>query len=286
MKKLFSVVLAGVILSSMAASVSAHWDAESKGDIPAVPAGQITIDGQLNEAVWADALQVQIDQFNTGTENDTRGTAYMLWSVDTWYLFVEVKDADVQVSDESVQQETPWNTDSVEMFFDFGNEHADLVKQFRVDYSGWPSYYEEGGGFYAYGPDAKPYFGDYAVQIDSDGYNIEMAINVAQYGLKEGDAIGIQLQINDITAESPTATYAVWNMNQSMGAGSWDGDLYDYVVLGAELKVEEPVVDEPAVDEPAVDAPVTEAPVTADAGIVAAAAVMAVAAGVVLSKKH
>ena len=171
------------------------------------------------------------------------------------------------------------------MFFDFGNEHADLVKQFRVDYSGWPSYYEEGGGFYAYGPDAAPYFGDYAVQIDSDGYNIEMAINVAQYGLKQGDAIGIQLQINDVTAESPTATYAVWNMSQSMGAGSWDGDLYDYVVLGAELTVEEPVVEEPAVEEPAVDAPV-EAPVTADAGIVAAAAVMAVAAGVVLSKKH
>jgi len=51
--------------------------------------------------------------------------------------------------------------------------------------------------------------------------------------------------------------------------------------------------DEPAAEEPAVDAPVEEpvddapeAPVTSDAGIVAAAAVMAVAAGVVLSKKR
>ena len=34
------------------------------------------------------------------------------------------------------------------------------------------------------------------------------------------------------------------------------------------------------------DAPVETAPVTADAGIVAAAAVMAAAAGIVLSKKH
>ena len=42
--------------------------------------------------------------------------------------------------------------------------------------------------------------------------------------------------------------------------------------------------DEPVVDEPTEDVPAT--PVTSDAGIVAAAAVMAVAAGIVLSKKH
>ena len=46
-------------------------------------------------------------------------------------------------------------------------------------------------------------------------------------------------------------------------------------------------VEEPAADEPATDAPAAEnVPTTADAGFVAAAAVMAVAAGIVLSKKH
>ena len=286
MKKIFSAILAGVVLSSLATAVSAHIDATNIGEVPAVPAGSITIDGFMDEAVWADALTVEINQLNLGSEDGAQGTAKMLWSEDTWYIFYDVKDADVQVSDPEIQQNTPWSTDSVEMFFDFTNEHAADVYQFRVDYSGWPSYYlNQSGDEHAYGPDAAPYIGDFKVQLDADGYNVEMAINVAKYGLKMGDSIGIQLQINDVTADSPTACANVHNMNQSMGAGSWDADLYDYITLGAELVVEEPVVDEPAVDAP-VDAPATEAPVTADAGIVAAAAVMAVAAGVVLSKKH
>ena len=283
MKKIFSVILAGVILSSLATAVSAHKDAALIGEVPAVPAGAITIDGELNEQVWADALVVDINQYNIGLEGGAQGKAYMLWSEDTWYIYYDVTDADVQISDPDIQQNQPWNTDSVEMFFDFTNEHAADVYQFRVDYSGWPSYYlNQSGDEYAYGPDAAPYIGAWEVKLDKDGYNIEMAVNVGKYGLKEGDEIGLQLQINDVTADSPTATASVYNMAQSLDAKSWDADLYDYIKLGAELVIEEPVVDEPAVDAPAD----TTAPTTADAGIVGAAAVLAIAAGVVLSKKH
>ena len=286
MKKLFTVILAGVILSSLATAVSAHKDAALIGEVPAVPAGAITVDGVMDEQVWASALQVEINQYNTGIEGGATGTAYMLWSTDTWYIFYDVQDADVQISDPDIQQTQPWNTDSVEMFFDFTNEHSADVYQFRVDYSGWPSFYlNNTGDIQAYGPeDAAPYIGNWAVTNNNNGYRIEMAVNIATYGLKEGDEIGLQLQINDVTADSPTATSSVYNMAQSLDAKSWDADLYDYIKLGAELVIEEPVVDEPAVDAPT-DAPAT-APTTADAGIVAAAAVMAVAAGVVLSKKH
>ena len=120
------------------------------------------------------------------------------------------------------------------------------------------------------------------VTMDAEGYNVEVAVNLSEWGLKEGDAIGLQLQINDMTAANETGTTAVWNMAQSLGAGSWDADLYDYVVLGGALEVPE----EPAAEETPVEGGAAETPVTADAGIVAAAAVMAVAAGVVLSKKH
>jgi hypothetical protein len=168
------------------------------------------------------------------------------------------------------------------MFFDFGNEHADLVQQFRVDVGNWLSYYTEGGADSIYGPDAGQFFGDYKVTMDAAGYNVEVAVNLEKWGLKEGDAIGMQLQVNDCTTDSPTATASVFNMAQSLDAKSWDADLYDYVVLGAALEVPE----EPVEDAPVEDAPAESAPVTADAGIVAAAAVMAVAAGVVLSKKH
>ena len=282
MKKLFSVILAGVILSSLAASVSASYDAAKVADVPKVPSADlIVIDGEMNDAVWADAVKVEINQFNVGTENDTHGTAYMLWGDDTWYLFYDVYDAEIVPPTEDAQNNTPWTTDSVEMFFDFGNEHADLVQQFRVDAAGWLSYYTEGGADSIYGPDAGQFFGDYAVVMDKDGYNVEVAVNLEKWGLKEGDAIGLQLQINDMTAANETSTTAVWNMAQSLGAGSWDADLYDYVVLGGALEVpEEPVEETP------VEGGAAETPVTADAGIVAAAAVMAVAAGVVLSKKH
>lgn len=295
MKKFFSAILAGVVLASLAASVSASDIGESKGNVPKVPDGQITIDGNINEAVWADALQVQIDYLNPAYSEDDgiRGTAYMLWADGSWYLAVDVKDYDVVVSDPDVQQNQPWCTDSVEMFFDFGNENAGDIHQFRLDYSGFPSYYKnQTGDEHAYGPEAAaPYFDEYKVALTNDGYCIEMRVNLDKYDLKEGDAIGLQLQINNVTQESPTNPVSVFNMRSSLDASSWQSDSYDYVVLGGELEIPEPVVDTPVDDAPVDGAPVVDeapatTPVTADAGIVAAAAVMAVAAGVVLSKKH
>ncbi len=289
MKKFFSAILAGVVLASMAASVAASDIGESKGNVPKVPDGQITIDGKIDEAVWADALQVQIDTFNVGSEDvGGTGTAYMLWTDGKYYLAVDVKDPDVVLSTEDVQMSTPWTTDSVEMFFDFGNENAGDIHQFRVDYSGFPSYYmNQTGDAQAYGHEqAKEYFDGYAASLTKDGYSIEMLVNLDKYGIKEGDAIGLQLQINNILSDNVTATASVYNMASSLGALSWQSDSYDYVVLGPELEIEEAPADE-AVDAPAENTGAAETvPPTADAGIVAAAAVMAVAAGVVLSKKH
>ncbi len=283
MKKFFSAILAGVVLASMATSVAASDIGESKGVVPKVPDGQITIDGELTESVWTEGIEVMIDLFNTGTEDDTHGIARMLWADGSWYLYVQVYDAEVVVPEEDAQLNRPWESDSVEMFFDFGNEHAQLAQQFRVDCTGWQSYYEEGGATYAYGPDAEAFFDDSAVKMTSYGYDIEMRINLDKYGLKEGDKIGLQLQINNQTEASKPANYNVYNMASSLDAKSWDVDMYDYIELGAELNIPEEVVE----DVPAADAPAAEStPVTADAGIVAAAAVMAIAAGVVLSKKH
>ena len=96
----------------------------------------------------------------------------------------------------------------------------------------------------------KNYFDEYAVKIDDDGYNVEMVINLSQWGLNPGDEIGLQLQINDVISSNPTEVYSCWNMHQSMGAGSWDPDLYDYVTL-EEQEIEE-VVETP-VEIPAAD---------------------------------
>ncbi|MCQ2431914.1 MAG: hypothetical protein MJ175_04845 [Clostridia bacterium] len=296
MKKLFSVILAGVVLSALATSVSASTDGECKAIVPKVnPANPaIVVDGQMDAAYADFGAPVMIDLFNVGTETGTYGEAYMMWDDNGYYLFVKVYDADVQIPSEDLQMSSPWNTDSVEMFFDFGNDHHELTQQFRVDFSGFPSYYTEGGADSAYGAEAAaPYFDDYAAYFHNEGYNIEMRVNLTKFNvdLKEGSEIGLQLQINDMTAANESGTTAVYNMANSNDAKSWDTDLYDYVRLGAMVEtivVEEPVAEEPAADAeaPADIAPAPVAPATADAGIVAAAAVMAIAAGVVLSKKH
>ena len=292
MKKLVSLALAVLMLSALAISASASVDGACKGIVPQIDPGVIVVDGEMDD-VYADALKVDIDLFNTGSETGTHGEAYMLWAEGSYYLYVRVYDADVQVPTEDMQMNTPWCTDSVEMFFDFGNNHELLTQQFRVDFSGFPSYYTEGGAEYAYGPvDAAPYFDEYAATWKDYGYNIEMKVNFSTIGvaLKQGDSIGLQLQINDMTADNESGTTAVYNMANSNDAKSWDTDLYDYVTLGEKIVIETPVEEAPAEEAAAEEAPAAAAPAaaptTADAGIIAAGAVMAVAAGVVLSKKH
>lgn len=214
----------------------------SIGNVPYIKPDRIVIDGQYS-SVWYNALTVDIDQFAVGDKNAaTRGKAYMYWTEGKWYLFVDVKDDDVAAPDPIMQANEPWRTDSVEMFFDFGHAHSDLVKQFRIDCAGYPSYYVEGDSFWAYGDDAKDYFDEYKVLRDEDGYNIEMVIDLTKWGLEPGEEIGIQLQLNDVTTAHPTEWRSCWNMHQSMGAGSWDADLYDYITLEAKpVEVEKPV---------------------------------------------
>jgi hypothetical protein len=77
-----------------------------------------------------------------------------------------------------------------------------------------------------------------------------MVINLSKWGLEPGDEIGIQLQINDLISEDPYNVHSCWNMHQSMGAGSWDAHLYDYITLEAK--------EEEIIEEKPIEIPVTE----------------------------
>jgi len=232
MKKLLSILAASMAALLMATAAFASDIGEKKGDVPKIEKGQIVIDGAKDEA-YDNALVVDINQFLTGSQTGTYGKAYMLWADGEYYLLVEVVDADVCKPTDTSHADHPWTTDSVEIFYDFGNEHEDLVQQFRIDCDGYPSYYVEGGGYYAYGPeDAAEYFDQYAAQRTAQGYNIEMLVNLKDYNLGEGMSIGLQLQINDVVKSNLEATAAIYNMASSMNAGSWDADSYDYITLG------------------------------------------------------
>ncbi|MGM9625191.1 MAG: sugar-binding protein, partial [Eubacteriales bacterium] len=194
------------------------------------------------ESIWSNAVQVQINQVNPASGcidgvNGT-GTAYMLWSDDSWYVYVQVHDDDILEPAEEMQAEQPWYTDSVEVFLDLHRNDGN-IHQLRVDCSEWPSYYmNTNGEITAYGPEAAaPYFDAYAVQLTDDGYCVEMSINLSSlddYHPMVGDDIGLQLQINNVTTEVPDGFYTCYNMESSLGAGSWEPENYDYVILGDE----------------------------------------------------
>ena len=310
MKKILSSILAIALMATMALSSAASDIGECKGEVPKVEAGSVTIDG-VKDAAYDNALCVDISQPLDGAATGAYGKAYMLWTDGSYYLLVEVYDADVVAPTEDNQLNSPWMTDSVEIFFDFTNEAAGLAEQYRIDCTGFPSYYIEGGAYYAYGPeDAKEYFDEYAAAKTDFGYNIEMRVNLKEaledYELKEGNSIGLQLQINDCTSDGNRVVY---NMVSSLNAGSWDVSSYDYITLGAPVAAETEAETEAVVEETEAAVEETEAvveetveetvvapaetseaaetaPQTFDAGVIAAAVAVISAAGYAVSRKH
>lgn len=291
MKKVLLFMSALLMLLTLSLPVFAGEEGALIGEVPMIDKGIVVIDGEMDD-IYSQALTVNINvphpQFG-GT--DTSGVAYMLWTEGAWYVYIEVKDAEVLEATEN-QMTAPWFTDSVEMMFDFGNMHTDLVKQYRVDYIGFPCYYEEGGAVEAYGVDAaSKYYDEYAARKNSDGYSIEMMIDLDKFALTEGDSIGLQLQINDIGNDDITTYAGVYYMESSLQPTSWDVEKYDYVTLGAKLVVETeaPATQAPAADIPAAaepTAPVTPAaPATADMSILTAVAILALSAGAVIASK-
>lgn len=318
MKKLFALILTTLLVTTMAVSAFASEAGACKGIVPKVEAGSVVIDG-TKDAAYDNALCVDINQFLSGADLGTYGKAYMLWTDGSYYLFVEVFDEDVATPSENAHLNSPWTTDSVEMFFDFSNEAVGLAEQYRIDCTGYPSYYIQDGAYFAYGPeDAKEYFDEYAAAKTDVGYNIEMRVNLKEaledYELKEGNSIGLQLQINDCVEGGGDSTIAVYNMDSSLNAGSWDVDKYDYVTLGgylentaetepeteaapeteaetvaeteAETTAPETEAETEAAEETVETSAETTAPQTFDMGVIAAALAAVSAAGYAVSKKR
>ena len=105
-----------------------------------------------------------------------------------------------------------------------------------------------------------------------------------QWGGKhaDGEIINALLCVLDRGADGSDNCYQITNAGAvTFAPADYPLELHLSTFVAPSLEVEEPVE-----DAPVEDAPAESAPTTADAGIVAAAAVMAVAAGVVLSKKH
>ena len=274
-KVLFALALCSVV-ASMTVSVAAETAATA-------PEATIkpTIDGVIDEA-WLNAEKMYGDVWGStteGLENPSIVSSYasLMWDNDGLYLLGVVYDTNIPTEDIEARNSVDFwvsETYTADVTFDGADGDWHYCKAStgeEVYYCGNETVYEEATT---------------AVAVYDEFYVVEIFCPWQTEGFAPaiGTKIGFTVSFNDdIDLDGGRDAYSYWKTTEDSGS-YWSETLAlpeIEFVAGPEV-----VVDEPAADEPATDAPATEAPVTADAGIVAAAAIMAVAAGVVLSKKH
>jgi hypothetical protein len=298
-KKISAGVLACLMLGALAANVSAVESTKTL-TVPRVEDGTINFTDKAARDAAYDLCEMQeiveqnLDYFPDSPAN-SNGKFWACYDSEYLYVYVEMTDAVIDYSHEDPNQ--TWNRESVGVMIDFDYVREEAYEYNYADNGDRVAYLNFAGDFVAVTyhiyandlPETDPYYGLYdmlklqSVADTGDGRILyEMALPWPDdFNPVEGAKFGFE-----ICAPNAEDGGRQGNVSWSPeGSEMWHyTDVCGTVTLGAAPVVEEPAVDEPAVDAP-VDAP-AEAPVTADAGIVAAAAVMAVAAGVVLSKKH
>ena len=301
MKKFGAIALSAAILSAMAVSASAAYIPQQ--DDPS------TIQFTLNQGytAWAadgvisDGEYARID-FKTSqisiaaATDDAAATAIQLpislyMSYDAEYVYVACETAaDQYVCDvDEATKGNMWAAHAIQL--SFANIDATISEE-RVElgyclssldnemYS--VSWFDPMG--IGYNPDDN---GDYIVVKNGNELVYEMRVPFTAFeekNLKEGDKfLGSVIWAMGTSEDGAADLYVHEQLGYGVsGDPGKDPTGHATFTLGAAL--EAPVVEDPAVDAPAEGG--ATAPTTADAGIVAAAAVMAIAAGVVLSKKH
>ena len=275
-KVLFALALCSVV-ASMTVSVAAETAAKAP-EATIKPA----IDGVIDEA-WSNADKMYGEVWGDqteGLENPSIVNSYasLMWDNDGLYLLGVVYDTNIPDAEDVEARNSIdfWVSETYtdDTTFDAADGDWHYCKAStgeEVYYCGNETVYDEATT---------------AVAVYDEFYVVEIFCPWQTEGFAPaiGTKIGFTVSFNDdIDLDGGRDAYAYWKTTEDSGA-YWSETLAlpeIEFVAGPEV-----VVDEPAADEPATDAPATEAPVTADAGIVAAAAIMAVAAGVVLSKKH
>ena len=301
MKKFGAIALSAAILSAMAVSASAAY-IEQAAD-PAtiaftIPQGYTAwaADGVISEGEYS---QITIDPSwisIAAASDEAAATAIQLpislyMSYDATYVYVACTTAaDQWVCDIDESNEgNMWAAHAIQTSF-ANIDATDSAERLELGYALSSldnnlyacSWFDPMG--IAYDPDDA---GDYTVVKNGNTITYEMRIPFNAFveaPLKEGDKfLGSIVWAMGTSEDGGSDLYVHEQLGYGVsGDPGKDPTGHATITLGAAL--EAPVVDTPVEGEAGTDAPA--ASTTADAGIVAAAAVMAVAAGVVLSKKH
>jgi hypothetical protein len=301
MKKFGAIALSAAILSAMAVSASAAY-IEQAAD-PAtitftIPQGYTAwaADGVISEGEYA-KIDVKPEWISIAAASDeAAATAIQLpislyMSYDANYVYVACETAaDQYVCDiDDSNAGNMWAAHAIQLSF-ANIDATDSAERVELGYALSSldnnlyavSWFDPMG--IAYDPDDA---GDYTVVKTGNSLVYEMRVPFAAFeekNLVEGNKfLGSVIWAMGTSEDGGSDAYVHEQLGYGVsGDPGKDPTGHATFTLGAAL--EAPVVEEPAVDAPAEGG--ATAPTTADAGIVAAAAVMAIAAGVVLSKKH
>ena len=294
MKKILASAMAVSMIAALAVSASAIAD-EERDDVT-VYFNTPTIDGVINDGEWDKDNAIDVTADNAmlwgGDEINNLVYFYYSWDDNGLYLAAEVSDTDVcKPADIS----EVYNLDAFQIAIDPAGLIGDDAGGGAMFYSIGPMQDGKLGAVYhPYGGAAEEFDYTGAYSMTDAGWEFEMIIpwtsieilggDGYEWKHADGEVINALLCVLDREEEG-----AIANCYQITKTGAvtflpedYPLELHLSTYVAPSLEVEEPAADEPAADAPAADT----APTTADAGFVAAAAVMAVAAGVVLSKKH
>ena len=152
-----------------------------------IPKGTVTVDGEKEEA-WNAAVNVPLT-IDLGVE--VTASADMLWDKDNLYVYFTVEDAALNKDNAEVHQQ-----DSIEVFIDelnsknsaYGPEH----KQYRVNYENAQSF----NGEKCVAENITSF-----AKVTDNGYVVEAAFKWTELDAKENALIGLELQVNDASAE-------------------------------------------------------------------------------------
>ncbi|MGM9625484.1 MAG: sugar-binding protein [Eubacteriales bacterium] len=283
MKKIMTLGLALTLVAAMAVTASAKQSYDAAMGTP-------VIDG-LKDDVYTVATEIVVDhETNMLDSGFATGLCYTAWDSNYLYVFIEVTDPVISTE----QGDAVYLSDSVEAYLDLLNEEGNLIAeveagQFTAGYLYVDDNFEVTGDNWAgVGTlvDAIKEGGKAHFEITDKGYNCEMMIPWVDFTPAVGTKVGFTIAINDDADDAAGREYQIFPDDDL--ANAWQ-ETTNYATLTLTDKtyvapVEEAPADEAPAEDGGAEAPV--APTTADAGIVAAAALMAVAAGVVLSKKH
>lgn len=251
-----------VVLSLLATGVAAHTNGGLLGDIPSTTEA-VKVDAK-KDAIYDKGLTVNVDQQNGETAVRATAVAKAVYNGGKLYVYAEVKDAEVVAPTSDAQNNSPWTTDSFEVFVNpNNNDNTKETQQYRIDNTGFPSYYTQ-SGVTAYGSKADEYFSYAAAAIDG-GYAVEFCIPV------DSKEIGINFQVNDVVSNGAQVLAMAPSKVTGKGAGSWSTAEYPYVTIG------ETTASLPKKTDTAAQ--------TADASVIAALAAVVSAAGAVVAKK-